>query len=122
MYEFKETGKDTARMGIRNGLKKGLFQQKSEKKLRKKERMLQNSVLQHPLCLQSDLFVQVVQTSFFAKLIFLCYKHYKFFKICSNNCNFRIIHSNKRNLYIVSILIYSICHVSSIRTYKYDIT
>lgn len=25
VYEFKEAGKDTARMGFRNGLKEGLF-------------------------------------------------------------------------------------------------
>jgi hypothetical protein len=30
VYEFKEAGKDTARMGIGNGLKKGLFTQKSK--------------------------------------------------------------------------------------------
>ena len=57
MYEFKETGKNTARMGFENGLKEGLFTQKSKYNLRKKERMLQNLVLQHPLCLHSELCV-----------------------------------------------------------------
>ena len=54
MYEFKETGKNTARMGFENGLKEGLFTQKSKYNIRKKERMLQNLVLQHPLCLHSE--------------------------------------------------------------------
>ena len=54
MYEFKEAGKNTARMEFENGLKKGPFIQKSKFYLRKKERMLQNLVLQHPLCLHSE--------------------------------------------------------------------
>jgi len=54
VYEFKETGKNTARMGFENGLKEGLFTQKSKYNLRKNEMMLQNLVLQHPLCLHSE--------------------------------------------------------------------
>ncbi|MBR0434439.1 MAG: hypothetical protein IJK13_00345, partial [Lachnospiraceae bacterium] len=46
--------KNTARMGVKNGLITGPVSQKSKFNLRKKERMLQNKVLQHPLCLHSE--------------------------------------------------------------------
>ena len=58
-------------MGFENGLKEGLFTQKSKYNLRKNEMMLQNLVLQHPLCLHSEGCSESYRNNLFVLIFYL---------------------------------------------------